>query len=392
MTYHGRDSARGLPSISSRVTVAFAMSVFRVRNVSWAVVLVLSACGGDASQAEVDGRPTSDGGGSRFDDSGAAGSEDFSDSAAPPLDGSSPDLDGSTSSDAGVEEEREGANAGRPKTVTLCYTKESSEHPAVKAYWEAARNGDLATRAQVIADLEAAVAEHPDQEELVLLLGLASLWRVAESYVLDSLNPFILLESVTRAESALVKAYELCPTDHRIPAWLGPIRIRMGRMLGDDAMVQAGFDILQQGLDHYPSFVLFSKFLVLADLPADDPEFLGAVQAVRDNGDYCGTPDTMLSSDPACRDHYRAARNVEGSGVFLGDMYAKAQDKAAALNAYGWAKKMPDYDTWPFKAVLEERIKTVDQRIKGASTLNDPFDDMQPAWESAIQCALCHQQ
>lgn len=293
--------------------------------------------------------------------------------------------DMTTAPDAGV---KVGPN-GRPVGVSECYSAMSSTHPATLRHWELLRNGDLESRGAMIDALSAAATEYPKEQEFALLLGLASLWRVAEPLSVESLDPFLSLETIQVAQRELERAYAMCPTDHRIPAWLGPIKIRMGRMLEDDALVKEGFAVLNKGIEHYPGFVLFSKLLVYADLPASDPEFMKAIDAVRENAVYCGSVASGLSRDPACNNHPHAAHNIEGSAVFLGDMYAKAQDRAAALAAYQSAKAVPTWSSWDYRELLDERISKLDERISKLAT-PDTNDDLEPAWASQIQCSLCH--
>ena len=52
---------------------------------------------------------------------------------------------------------------------------------------------------------------------------------------------------------------ELCPGDYRITAWLGPILINTGRFMQDEAMIEEGLAILDEGIANYPEFVLFSQ-------------------------------------------------------------------------------------------------------------------------------------
>jgi len=285
--------------------------------------------------------------------------------------------------DAGV-----GPN-GRPLGVSECYSAASSAHAASERHWQVFRGGDLAARGGMIDALSAAASAQPNEQEFALLLGLASLWRVAEPYGAESLDPFLTLETIQTAQRELERAYAMCPSDHRIPAWLGPIKIRMGRMLQDDAMLAEGFAVLEKGIEHYPGFVLFAKLLVYADLPASDPDFANAIEAVRENAVYCGTVASGLSRDPACNNHPRASHNIEGSAVFLGDMYAKAQDRAAALAAYQSAKAVPTWASWDYQDLLEERIATLDARMAAFASASTR-DDLEPAWASAIQCSLCH--
>ena len=98
-------------------------------------------------------------------------------------------------------------------------------------------------------------------------------------------------------------------------------------------MVEEGLAILDTGIENYPEFVLFSKLLTYADEDVNSPEFQNAFEAVRDNTSACGgeeigsDDDVIIESnfeDPACSNHFRAAHNVEGSAIFVGDVYLKA--------------------------------------------------------------------
>ena len=86
-------------------------------------------------------------------------------------------------------------------------------------------------------------------------------------------------------------------------------------------------------------FVLFSKLLTYADEDVNSPEFQNAFEAVRDNTSACGgeeigsDDEVIIESnfeDPACSNHFRAAHNVEGSAIFVGDVYLKAGDYKTA--------------------------------------------------------------
>lgn len=324
------------------------------------------------------------------DEAEAEGADDDVD---PPgaRDGGAGRVDASSDAEAELGADAGLAVTGRPNGVALCYSAESSNHPAARAFWQALGRGDLDGREAMLKMLRDARMERPHEEEFALLLGLGSLWRAAEPGLAELLNPAGLLDAVTLAEDALTDAYALCPTDHRIPAWLGPIKVRSGRIMSDPQRVADGLAVLDQGIEHYPGFVLFSKFLVYADLPASDPEFMKAVDAVRENVKYCGTIETGLSADPACQNHPHAAHNLEGSSVFMGDMYAKAQDRTAALAAYESAKSVPEFARWPYRALLLERIESLDARLAAAKTPSE-LDDHESAWASSLQCALCHRE
>ena len=278
-------------------------------------------------------------------------------------------------------------NAGRPASVRVCYTSTSQAHPARAAFWSALRANDASKRVKVIEDLEAAAASLPNEEELALLNGLAHLWRLAEPLESEKGDVGVTVQSAARAQAELQRAYELCPTDHRIPAWLGPVLINGGRAMGNAQLVADGFAILQRGIDHYPAFVLFSKLLAYANEPASSEDFQKALAAVNDNIHYC----TTSPNDPACTNTFQAAHNFEGSMVFLGDVYAKAQRRAEALGFYNQAKGASTYGAWQWKSLIEDRIATIDARVTAYGT-PATSDDHPAAWNAAWQCSVCHQQ
>jgi tetratricopeptide (TPR) repeat protein len=276
----------------------------------------------------------------------------------------------------------------RPPGVALCYTDLSRGHAATQGFYATLSRGHAEDRLAAITALEAARAEHPMEEQLALLIGLAYLWRIAEPLPEEAGDVAVTATSATKAREALEAAYALCPTDHRIPAWLGPILVNMGRALGDETTVAQGMAILQQGIEHYPSFVLFSKLLVYADLPATDPDFQMALAAVEDAIDYCasGNPD-----DPACLNTPASWHNVEGASVFMGDVFAKAGRKADALGFYEQAKTSATYAEWDYQALLDDRIDTIDARIASFADM-DATNDALSSWSADNQCSICHRE
>jgi hypothetical protein len=273
--------------------------------------------------------------------------------------------------------------AGRPDGVALCYSATADAHPASQALFAAFRAGDRALRADSIAALDAAAKELPDEEEIHLLLGLAHLWRLAEPLPGET-EPGVQLPSAIGARDHLQRAYQLCPTDHRIAAWLGPILVRFGRTLNDQKTIDEGLAVLDKGIAAYPSFVLFSRLLIYADSPRDAPEFQQALTAVIDNTDAC----SQRLGDPACT-NLTVPHNREGAALFLGDVLTKAGKRSDAHAAYSEALAGPDFQTWSFQPLLHERLDGLDARIAlyaDADATNDPA----AAWAADNQCALCH--
>lgn len=271
----------------------------------------------------------------------------------------------------------------RPPGVELCYTEQNQNHPATREFWRVFNAGDYAARADASELLMRAAEEHPEDSYFAFLQAHVNLWRLAEMQTLG--DALVALEALDIAETQFERAYALCPTDHRIPSWLGPIKIRAGQLFGDDARVEEGKRLLEQGIARYPAFVTFSRLLVYSDAPIDSEEFQSSLDAVRITRDLCND-----STDPGCIDSPRVPYNREGGVIYLGDVYAMAQERENALATYMSAKSKPNWATWPYRDVLEERIRTLDARMAAAATAS-VLDDHETAWTVSNQCALCHQ-
>lgn len=273
----------------------------------------------------------------------------------------------------------------RPPGVMLCYTAAADTHPATLMFDAALRAGNRSARAASIDALDMAVHSLPNEERLELLLGLGHLWRLAEPLAGED-APLSQLADATAARDHLKRAYELCPTDHRIAAWLGPILVQFGRRLNDMNQIEEGLAILDQGIAAYPSFVLFSKLLVYADSPRESSEFQNAFDAVFENVGAC----EQTPHDPACS-NATVPHNREGGWLFAADVMTKALKRDEARAAYESAMSEPGFATWPYTAVVIDRLQNLDARIalySNASTTDDP----PAAWTASNQCSLCHQE
>lgn len=282
--------------------------------------------------------------------------------------------------------------------VWACRTEFGESHPATQGFWTALRADNKQVRNQVIVDLANAMELHPDEEIFALLHGMANLWKIAEPLPEEDGDMAVQAIGAIASRESLEKAWEICPGDYRITAWLGPILYRMGSSMNDEAMIQEGLDVLNLGIEKYPEFVLFSQLLIYADKDPDSPEFQNAFSAIQGNVSACSDEEATSSDDvvieentedSACSNHYRAAHNVEGSSLFVGDVYAKAGDLDTARRVYEQGLAFKDADSWPYSHLLEERLENLenfsqtaheDQELKGAGWI----------WASQVQCAVCH--
>ena len=282
--------------------------------------------------------------------------------------------------------------------VWACRTEFGENHEATQLFWTALRADDKSARNDVIESLSSAMELHPEEEIFPLLHGLASLWVVAEPLPEEDGDLGLQGLHAMNARSSLEIAWDLCPGDYRITAWLGPILVNTGRFMQDEAMIEEGLAILDTGIENYPEFVLFSKLLTYADEDVNSPEFQNAFEAVRDNTSACGgeeigsDDEVIIESnfeDPACSNHFRAAHNVEGSAIFVGDVYLKAGDYKTAERVYTQGLATVDASNWLYQSLLEERLDDL-EKFRAEAPTREGKDGMGWIWRSQVQCAVCH--
>lgn len=264
-----------------------------------------------------------------------------------------------------------------------CRTELSSTHPATLGFWAVFEANDVTARGDAIAALEAAHDALPGEPELTLLLGLAQLWALADPLpgATGSEMGALAVGTLTNLRAARAA----CPTDSRISAWLGPVLVRMGRLTGNATFEAEGFAVLDEGVAANPQFVLFSLAMVLAEEPVDSPEFARGLAVLRENIDVCAE----RGPDYACTNGPRAAHNVEGSSIFMGDIFARAGDVETARRMYEAALVTPGYASWAFQDLLAERIVTVEERSM-LSQDADPANDPALVTNTADSCSSCH--
>ena len=110
--------------------------------------------------------------------------------------------------------------------------------------------------------------------------------------------------------------------------WLGPILIKAGHFMQDEAMVEKGRAILDAAIENELECVLFSKRLTYAGEDVHSLVFQNAFEAPRYNPSACGgeevggDDDVTIEAnfeDPACSNHFERKRlcakeKLESSG------------------------------------------------------------------------------
>lgn len=273
------------------------------------------------------------------------------------------------------------------------------------AFWEAFYGGQYARLDEVIPALTRAAEADPSDAESALLLGHAHLWRVVEWGQGSAAPPADLPASAGAALAMFERVAELDPDDHRVLGWRGAMRFILGVAGGDADLIAAGEADIALGVERHPEFNLFSLATTRWDLPASDPRFAEAPEALWDALAACvGEPiaregfdyvaryahlETTTGPRRVCWNGEKAPHSLEGVLFHLGELTVKSGDAALARAIFEDVQTSRDYPVWPFRELLEERLAS-DLEARAAL-----FSDADPGNDPPISfpngCMLCHQ-
>lgn len=240
---------------------------------------------------------------------------------------------------------------------------------------------------EAIALLEAAGRYDPNDGLAAFRLGMMHLFRFSQ-HIADFWNPteFDRVE-IVRAHEALNRAVILLPEDRRVPGFRAAATYMRGVVHKDEQLRQVGLQQLRAAIELYPEFNSFDFIGVVAPtVSAHDPLYAEVMQYV---GDPLNAACSPFTQPEICGNAGKAPHNIEGSLLLFGDLFAKAGDAARAAGFYRLALTPFSTEPWRFRSIVEERLRTVNERIALYQD-HDLANDPPLAGYRAEACAICH--
>jgi hypothetical protein len=292
--------------------------------------------------------------------------------------------------------------------TAACSNDGDDSEAAADALFDGMKRGDYASADDIIAGLDEAHAQNPDDAHMTFLLGAAHLWRVAEG----ARDPEHDVE-ITQTHAPLVgqlfgEALQRDPANAVPAGFFGLFLFDSGLAFGDPAMQGQGEALLGQAAAAHPEFGLFSQALALRNVPVDDPRLQKAVDAFWQWLDVCMgapvdradpdlsaflTPDMIASfTGPRafCWETSKVPNAAKGTLLIGADLLVKAGAVDAARVMYQNATRVPNYASWPHRDTVDARL-TEDLTARAAlyrdaDPTNDPVQGVPP-----FTCTVCHE-
>jgi hypothetical protein len=282
---------------------------------------------------------------------------------------------------------------------------------ADELFWQTFHGSDYGHIQPALEAATGAYLQNPNDAVSAAHVGWLHMWRVAESTRLER-RPASITDDIVLARKYFQKAVALAPDDARYRGFLASAMLAEAQIDRDATLRQQGADIMHQAVADWPAFNLFTAGYVASRQPASSDGFKQALEQQWQNVEVCGhmtldrhgaNLDRFAQAVPqatangrdarACLNSAKVPHNEEGFFLNMGDMLTKSGDWHTARKVYAAAKQSPDYAQWPYREVLEQRIRDAEANVSAFNAA--PGSDTKAATPmmigSTYACMACHQ-
>lgn len=283
-------------------------------------------------------------------------------------------------------------------------TRSAAAIQADTLFWRTFHGGNYDGIPAALEALTRAYLETPTDAVTAAHIAWLHSWRLAESARLDSI-PATITESPVVARKFFQEAVRLDPSDARYRGFLAGMMLAEASIHGDERLTREGYFTLRDAIDRWPEFNLFTAGYIMSRQPSDSERFTEGLEWEWENLDICvgerldrKNPDyskymhlaTTDGPKRVCWNSWIAPHNFEGFFLNMGDMLVKARDWQTARKVYAIAKLSPDYERWPFRAVLEDRIRNAEDNVEPFNAIDGPSKTGMMI-RAPFACMACHQ-
>jgi uncharacterized protein YceK len=277
-------------------------------------------------------------------------------------------------------------------------------------FWSTLHGGHYDAIGGALDQLQAAYLADPNDPRTAAHIAFLHVWRVSEMARQEKLSPTIT-DDIALARRYFQEAVHLDPADSRFRGFLAGMTLAEGRIHHDEKLTRTGFFAMNDAVDAWPEFNLFTRGYTMSRLPAGDAHYAAAVEDQWVTLDLCAdgekvdrktadfsrfmSKETQTGRKRVCWNSWIAPHNFEGFFLNMGDMVVKSGDPATGRNVYAQAKLSKSYATWPYRDVLDRRIAEADQNVALFRTPAKPGDgdkERHIMIETAFSCTGCHQE
>lgn len=291
---------------------------------------------------------------------------------------------------------------------------EGATRAAIDRFWQVYHGNDYGAIPQVETQLEQAIAHDPDNPTLQALLGAAHFWHIGEGARDPNRADPALAQDMPDAvvhfgQALTLDYYTRHPlgyiNDDHLPGYLGITTVHLGQMTNNPALIAKGDQTLDFAAYQFPEFNNFNRWAAHNTDGKETPSYQKALDSLWQGLDTCaGTtvdrdnPDlkpylnlvTSVGRKKACWwQGDLAPYSFEGYMLNLGNGLVKAGKVEAARVMFHNAHYAANYETWPYRSVLEA-IENSDLDARAALYADADAKNDPPLGVPNRGCSYCH--
>jgi hypothetical protein len=289
-------------------------------------------------------------------------------------------------------------------------TPSSERRPsAVRAdglFWQTLHGGQYEKIPDALTALKAAYLEDPSDAVTAAHIGFMHIWSLAERARLEPARDPGITDHAVLARKYFEEAVRLNPREARYRGFYAALLLAEGAIHRDEKLRRTGYYTMRDAIAAWPEFNYFTAGYSFSSQRHDSERFVegleyqwlaldvcGGEKVDRTNPDFSRYMrlDTKAGPKRVCWNSWIAPHNFEGFFLNFGDMLVKAGQPEMAMKIYANARLTPDYATWPYRSVLEDRIRNAAGNV-GAFRQEKPEAEVPTIMvRSRFACMGCHQ-
>ncbi len=274
-------------------------------------------------------------------------------------------------------------------------------------FWQTLHGGEYQKIPEALTALKAAYLENPNDAVTAAHIGWMHVWRLAERARLASepRDPGITDHAVL-ARKYFEEAVRLNPREARYLGFYASLLMTEGTIHKDEKLRRRGYYTMREAIAAWPEFNYFTAGYGFSTQPHDSPRFREGLEYQWLTLDACAgekvdraNPDfarymrleTKEGPKRVCWNSWIAPHNFEGFFLNFGDMLVKAGDPDTAVKIYRDAQHTPDYASWAYRSVLEDRLRNAARNVEAFREDSPPPGTPTLMVRSTYACMGCHQ-
>lgn len=272
-------------------------------------------------------------------------------------------------------------------------------------FWTTLHKGEYHQIPEATKLMTAAYLQNPHDPNLAAHLGFLHIWKITERNREAEIQPSIVNEIIL-AKKYFKDAVELNPHDARYLGFLGDSMLVEGNIFADERQQVHGYYVLKDAIRKWPEFNYFTAGYPMSNRDPSTWQFQEGLSWQWETLSLCARTqigpenpnfkpymhlETTMGRYRACWNSWIAPHNFEGFFMNMGDMLVKAGDWRTAIKIYENTKLSKDYSSWPYRSMLEKRIKNAQANVNIFRKPGKRSADEMILFTSGYGCAACHQ-